>query len=133
MVRLFKGTCLAVRAMHDYHAPIKTSSSSNSSSGGQSQMARRQEEESRRLHEDEEDEMFPHPEGDGEDGYSYGPAVNVPLMRKHRAADEVEAVFDGDEELMKIHPNANGSAEPGPTELVPYAHRDLKPGYADLL
>lgn len=126
MVRLFKGTCQAVRAMHDYHAPIKTPSSSNSASGNQSQVARRQQEESRRHHEDEEDEMFPQPEGDGEDGYSYGPAVNVPLMTKHRVEDEGDVIFDGDEELMNVQ--QNGNAEPGHTEAVPYAHRDLKPG-----
>jgi serine/threonine kinase 16 len=117
--------------MHDYHAPIKTPSSSNSASGNQSQVARRQQEESRRHHEDEEDEMFPQPEGDGEDGYSYGPAVNVPLMTKHRVEDEGDVIFDGDEELMNVQ--QNGNAEPGHTEAVPYAHRDLKPGYADLL
>ena len=130
MVRLFKGTCLAVRAMHDYHAPIQASSSSNFSSGNQSQAKRRQDEETRRRREDEEDEMFPQPEGDGEDGYSYGPAVNVPLMTKHRMEDEGNVVFDGDEELSRVQQNANGDAEPGQTELVPYAHRDLKPGYA---
>jgi serine/threonine kinase 16 len=132
MVRLFKGTCQAIRAMHDYHAPIKTSSSSHSASGSQSQVARKQQEENRRRQEDEDDEMFPQPEGDGEDGYSYGPAVNVPLMTKHRTEDEGDVVFDGDEELMNIQQNANGNAEPGQTELVPYAHRDLKPGYVDL-
>jgi serine/threonine kinase 16 len=127
MVRLFKGTCQAVRAMHDYRSPIKTPSSS---SGNQSQAKRRQQEESRRHQEDEDDEMFPQPEGDGEDGYSYGPAVNVPLMTKHRVEDEGDVVFDGDEELMNIQ--QNGNAETGQTELVPYAHRDLKPGYANL-
>jgi len=29
---------------------------------------------------------------------------------------------------MKIQQNADENAEPGQTELVPYAHRDLKPG-----
>jgi serine/threonine kinase 16 len=132
MVRLFKGTCQAVRAMHDYHALINASSSSHSASGSQSQAARKQQQENRQRQEDEDDEMFPQPEGDGEDGYSYGPAVNVPLMTKHRTEDEGDVVFDGDEELMNIQQNVNGNAEPGQTELVPYAHRDLKPGYADL-
>jgi serine/threonine kinase 16 len=107
-------------------------SSSNSSSDHQAQAARRQHEENRRHQEDEEDEMFPQPEGDGEDGYSYGPAVNVPLMTKHRVEDERDVIFDGDEEFTSIRQNVNGNAEPGQTEMVPYAHRDLKPGYADL-
>jgi serine/threonine kinase 16 len=117
--------------MHEYRAPIKISSSGSSSSN-QSKAARKQEEENRRRHEEEDDEMFPQPEGDAEDGYSYGAAVNVPLMTKRRMEDEGDVVFDGDEELTSIQHSANGNVEPGQTELVPYAHRDLKPGYAKL-
>jgi serine/threonine kinase 16 len=129
MVRLFKGTCQAVRAMHDYHAPINPSSSSTSR-GNQSQVqaARREQDEENRHNSENEDEMFPHPEGDAEGGYSYGPAVNVPLITKHRVEDEGEVVFDGDEELSKNQQDSDGIVEPGKTELVPYAHRDLKPG-----
>ena len=76
--------------------------------------------------------MFPHPEGDGEGGYSYhgpGSGANVPLMTRDRP-EEHEAIFDGDEELARMqHESANGNAQSGQTELVPYAHRDLKPGY----
>lgn len=80
--------------------------------------------------------MFPHPEGDGEGGYSYhgpGSGANVPLMTRDRPEDEHETIFDGDEELNRIQRDgANGNAQPGQTELVPYAHRDLKPGYVQL-
>ncbi|KAJ2988907.1 hypothetical protein NUW54_g8961 [Trametes sanguinea] len=48
-------------------------------------------------------------------------------MSKSRSHDEM--VFDGDEELERLqHQGANGNAHSGETELVPYAHRDLKPG-----
>ena len=47
-----------------------------------------------------------------------------------RNPDVGEAIFDGDEELAHIQQSGleNGAAA-GETELVPYAHRDLKPGY----
>ena len=32
MLRYFKGTCEAIRAMHDYHAPVGSSSRANQSS-----------------------------------------------------------------------------------------------------
>jgi serine/threonine kinase 16 len=128
MVRLFKGTCQAVRAMHDYRAPINTPSSSTSRPSHSQGARREQEDETRQHSENEEDETFPHPEGDAEGGYSYGPTVTVPLITKHRVEDEGEVVFDGDEELSKIQQDEDGTAEPGKTQLVPYAHRDLKPG-----
>jgi serine/threonine kinase 16 len=131
MVRLFKGTCLAIRAMHDYRAPVSQPQTSSSDSASRPNPPPPQE-----GHEDEDDddERFPHAEGDGEGGYSYGPAANVPLMTKRRPQDSDEVVFDGDEELSKIQ-HHNGSAENGDagvkTEPVPYAHRDMKPGYVD--
>jgi len=75
------------------------------------------------------DERFPQAEGDAEGGYSYdGPGLgsSVPLVTRHRAAeDELEndIVFDGDEELHQ-HRQANSTLA-----VVPYAHRDLKPGH----
>ncbi|KAI0805987.1 kinase-like domain-containing protein [Irpex lacteus] len=72
-----------------------------------------------------EDEMFPQPEGDAEGGYSYhGPSsrsASAPLISKQSTLD--------DDELSHIQQNGrqNGAAS-GDTELVPYAHRDLKPG-----
>lgn len=140
MVRLFKGTCEAVRAMHDYYAPIASRSNprisrenQSSSSGGRPQQPQANINVDNGHSDDEDDEMFPHPEGDSEGGYSYhGPLRNrsdsVPLVTKH-GPDEGEAIFDGDEELDRIQQSGlqNGAAQ-GQTELVPYAHRDLKPG-----
>ncbi|KAI3607417.1 nak protein kinase [Moniliophthora roreri] len=119
MVRLFKGTCEAIRAMHTYRAPAGPSQSrpDHSSNPTGSSSSRRQES----RHSDE-DERFPQPEGDGEEGYSYGggaDGASVPLVTKHRVEDEGDVVFDGDEELP-----AHGSG----SEVVPYAHRDIKPG-----
>ena len=140
MVRLFKGTCEAVRAMHDYRAPIASHSDPRPSRENQSSSSRaRQSQIKSNINvdnghsDDEDDEMFPHPEGDSEGGYSYhGPSSkrsdSVPLVTK-RVPDEGEAIFDGDEELEHVQQSGlqNGAAS-GQTELVPYAHRDLKPG-----
>ncbi|OJT03708.1 Serine/threonine-protein kinase ppk13 [Trametes pubescens] len=126
MLHYFKGTCEAIRAMHDYRAPVSTKANPAPSRANQSS-AHRSPSQSPRHSEDEDDEMFPHPEGDADGGYSYhgpGSAANVPLMSKDRPQDDV--VFDGDEELSRIQHEGNGNAEH--TELVPYAHRDLKPG-----
>ena len=74
------------------------------------------------------DERFPQAEGDAEGGYSYdgsGLGSSVPLVTKFRVEEDDEpendTVFDGDEELHQQQAN--------PTlAIVPYAHRDLKPG-----
>ncbi|TFY80826.1 hypothetical protein EWM64_g3188 [Hericium alpestre] len=119
ILRWFKGTCEAVRAMHTYRAPVSGPSSQTRAA------------HSTHTREDEEDELFPHPEGDADDGYSYGGGggrsnntATVPLVTKSRL-DEGDVVFDGDEE-------AGGSIDHGRAgatgEAVPYAHRDLKPG-----
>ena len=134
MLRYFKGTCEAIRAMHDYRAPVGSNSEPFPSRANQSSSRHAPSlPNSPRHSEDDEDEMFPHPEGDGEGGYSYhgpGSGANVPLMTRDRPEDEHEAIFDGDEELNRMqHEGANGNAQTGQTELVPYAHRDLKPGY----
>lgn len=128
MLRLFMGTCEAVRAMHDYRAPIG-SKSQPFSRENQSKSAHRGSNKPGRYSEDDE-EMFPHPEGDAENGYSYGGSgpSQVPLMTR-QSPEEHEVVYDGDEELSHIQQEgANGHADSGTTELVPYAHRDLKPG-----
>ena len=68
--------------------------------------------------------MFPHPEGDADGGYSYGPgprahdSASVPLVSRQDLDDGGDVIFDGDQDTVQ-----NGSGE-----LVPYAHRDLKPG-----
>ena len=141
MVRLFKGTCEAIRAMHDYRAPIASRSDArpsrenqSSSSGGRAEQPRSNIHVDNGHSDDEDDEMFPHPEGDSEGGYSYhgpskGRSDSVPLVSK-RGSDEGEAIFDGDEELARIQQSGlHNGATAGQTELVPYAHRDLKPGY----
>ncbi|KAF4571529.1 putative PKS/NRPS-like protein biosynthetic cluster [Pleurotus pulmonarius] len=117
MVRLFKGTCEAIRAMHDYRAPIRSTSNANPAAGSSS---RNQQEASGRHSDD--DERFPQPEGDAEGGYSYDGA-SVPLVTRQRIEEQGDVVFDGDEEAQH-----NGTADPSKTEHVPYAHRDLKPG-----
>ncbi|KAF7791206.1 hypothetical protein EIP86_002219 [Pleurotus ostreatoroseus] len=138
MVKLFKGTCEAVRAMHDYRAPVASRSNPRPSRENQSSSSTSNRQPPSNINvdnghsDDEEDELFPHPEGDAEGGYSYhGPdnSSAVPLVSKRRTLDENETIYDGDEELARIQQNggANGAAN-GQTELVPYAHRDLKPG-----
>ena len=145
MLTLFKGTCQAIRAMHDYRAPVGTSNDPFSRQN-QSQHAttnhRRLSGEAQTTSrppahgdddDDEDDELFPHPEGDAEGGYSYhGSSAGhsaVPLVTKLRPEDEGETIYDGDQELMRMqNEGASNEAHNGATELVPYAHRDLKPG-----
>ena len=115
MLRLFRGTCEAIRAMHDYRAPVASSSSA--------QHPQRQQRRDEQQRHSDDDERFPHPEGDAEGGYSYDGA-DVPLVTKHRVEDEGDVIFEGDQDL-----SSNG----GNTELVPYAHRDIKPGYVCLV
>jgi serine/threonine kinase 16 len=140
MVRLFKGACLAVRAMHDYRA-VKNSNSNGV--GTQSTPALSQPESGPSAGgEDEDDEPdveLPEPEGDSEGGYSYGGGASMPLVsrnKKGRGKDRgIDVVFDGDEELERLNaPPApvSGAFDHLPAgtknELVPYAHRDIKPG-----
>lgn len=115
ILRLFKGTCEAVRAMHTYRSPKPPSGSSSSlpAPGPGSDDG----------HEDSD--MFPHPEGDAEGGYSYGPGrskhdtTRVPLVTRDAARlDDGDVIFEDDQDTAQ-----SGSGEP-----VPYAHRDLKPG-----
>ncbi|PBK75688.1 protein kinase [Armillaria solidipes] len=112
MVRLFKGTCQAVRAMHTYRAPVGPAPLSRQNS------PRPQEAPARHS---DDDERFPQAEGDADGGYSYD-STTIPLVTKHRVEDQGDVVFDGDEELSQ------NIAATGTTEVVPYAHRDLKPG-----
>lgn len=122
MLRLFKGTCEAVRAMHNYHAPIKNTTSNPSKPNKQPSP------EPQRKSDDEPRDMFPQPEGDDEGGFSYdGPGQSgpsVPLMSRRMQEESNDVIFDGDQDLDE---HGNGAAN-GETELVPYAHRDIKPG-----
>jgi len=116
ILHLFKGTCEAVRAMHHYRSAKP--SSAGSSSSPQPQPAPGSDDDH------EENDMFPHPEGDAEGGYSYMPgaskpdASRVPLVSSE-PLDDGDVIFDGDQDSI---------AQNGSGELVPYAHRDLKPG-----
>lgn len=141
MLRLFKGTCEAVRAMHDYRAPLhprKTNPSSaipasalptsTSVSGSRPSGSKGKRHAGDEDDEDDNGERFPQPDGDGEDGYSYDPEESkVPLVTK---TDNNQVVFDGDEEMQQPNrpPSANGHRPGDETIHVPYAHRDLKPG-----
>ncbi|KAL4064365.1 protein kinase [Scleroderma citrinum] len=126
MLRIFKGTCEAVRAMHDYHTTAASQAQHQTSSSGGPTGSYSRAQASVEHHSDEEgDELLPHPEGDGEGGYSYKSSVNVPLVTKRRM-EEGETIFDGDEE-PPTNPSSNG-AQAGKDQHVPYAHRDIKPG-----
>ena len=75
---------------------------------------------------EDEDDLLPHPVGDGEGGYSYAnddTGSSIPLVSKHAVEDDGDVIFDGDEEI------GGQDAEDGELQVVPYAHRDLKPGY----
>ena len=118
MLRLFRGTCLAVRAMHEYRpATPKSAAEAAASSSGVSGSNGKTPQQ----HDDEDDERFPQAEGDAEGGYSYDRS-SVPLMTRQRV-DEVDVVFDGDEEPEQATEHVKFGSE-----IVPYAHRDLKPG-----
>jgi serine/threonine kinase 16 len=123
MLQLFHGTCLAVRAMHDHReAPSSMHLTSTSVTSDQSPSRAQQQ-----HGEDEEDadSRFPQPEGDAEGGYSYAATPQMTSMARERPQ---EIVFDGDEEEMHLNGHVEGGDE-AKTELVPYAHRDLKPGF----
>ena len=78
------------------------------------------------VDDEDEDDLLPHPVGDGEGGYSYAnddTGSSIPLVSKHAVEDDGDVIFDGDEEI------GGQDAEDGELQVVPYAHRDLKPGY----
>ena len=104
--------------MHEYRPTTPQSAAAARVNGGSSNQPKRGGDD-----DDDEDSRFPQAEGDAEGGYSYdGPSQ--PLVNKTRP-DENEVVFDGDEELEH-------EAGPSSGEVVPYAHRDLKPGYVSV-
>ncbi|KZP00502.1 other/NAK protein kinase [Calocera viscosa TUFC12733] len=128
MCKLFRGTCLAVRAMHDYRPSKETVPPAAPPAGPSTQVLPRpqgeQEEEERDEHEGQ--------------GFAYDARDSVPLMIK-RTVDDEDVVFDGDQELRNEEnenenenanggPAENGDAQEGQGAIVPYAHRDIKPG-----
>lgn len=109
MVTLFKGTCQAVRAMHDYQAivpinssntntssapdPVRINHSANSSTstirpsqtnGGSSNNGGYAQAHGGDEDEPEDDDSFPEPDGDAEGGFSYGGAVPLVPPRKQK-------------------------------------------------
>jgi serine/threonine kinase 16 len=114
LLHLFKGTCEAVRAMHHYRS-TKTSSASPPSRDPPPGPGSDDDHE--------EADMFPHPEGDADGGYSYMPGASrpdpsrVPLVTSEASGDG-DVIFDDEQD----------NTQSGSGELVPYAHRDLKPG-----
>jgi serine/threonine kinase 16 len=70
MVRLFKGTCEAIRAMRTYRAPVGATLPKGGNAGSSYAAAAKQKQQQRQQQHDD-DERFPQPEGDGEGGYSY--------------------------------------------------------------
>ncbi|KZV96554.1 Pkinase-domain-containing protein [Exidia glandulosa HHB12029] len=102
MVNIFRGTCEAVKAMHQHRAKARK--------GG-----KRQEEQ--QEHEQEE-QGLPEPEGDAEGGFSYHAPSSSSRARQMRSAPQAEVVFEADDE-----PAAEGEE----SELHPWAHRDIKP------
>jgi serine/threonine kinase 16 len=105
--------------------PAKRNGTTNPSASSTTKLKQHQDDED----DEDNDERFPQAEGDAEGGYSYdgsGIGSSVPLVTKHRAEEnelDGDIVFDGDEELQQQQ-QANSTLA-----VVPYAHRDLKPGY----
>ncbi|KAJ4477434.1 Pkinase-domain-containing protein [Lentinula aciculospora] len=171
MIKLFKGTCEAVRAMHEWRPTKGAKGTRGTQSGTQrnrtdsidvlnentphsqtqmqsngSQNARRQSNANGSDDEDD-DHRFPEPEGDAEGGYSYGPSSSsraqpsrsgpgsLPLINRRGEEEGLmrgnvdngggEVLFDGDEDVAGID-GEGGIGQQG--EIVPYAHRDIKPG-----
>jgi serine/threonine kinase 16 len=156
MLKLFKGTCEAVRAMHDFRAPVKSAadlakeSKANGSARSQPRMTSSLPQPVHHGDDDDDyvDQGFPQPEGDEEGGFSYGgggggggssssnkrSGQSIPLMSRDQEEHEEheldnEVVFDGDQELTDQQWHSNTTAPKGEMELVPYCHRDLKPAY----
>ncbi|KAG8733541.1 hypothetical protein FRC11_005395 [Ceratobasidium sp. 423] len=140
LARLFRGTCLGVRAMHAYRAPARAG---DQPSGG----APPRRPSPAPTHGDDADDhnaaLLPQADhGDDSDdehggGYSYSsqPLRSAPPRSRDLVGDESRLVFDGDAELGEIETRAGEQGVPeGEGVIVPYAHRDIKPAnvmYAD--
>lgn len=142
MVKLFKGTCEAIRAMHDYRAPVGSQSRQNAQAASRPNVRRLSgEQQSSRLpqpehhSDDEDDEGFPQAHGDEDGGYSYHNSGAIPLSnklpgRKGRGAggEEESGLMHGDPADLEVHRSSPAPGGSGDTELFPFAHRDMKPG-----
>ncbi|KZT52201.1 other/NAK protein kinase [Calocera cornea HHB12733] len=129
MCKLFRGTCLAVRAMHDYRPTKETAPPAGAPPGPSTQVIPHSENGHDREGEGEEQD-----ENEGQ-GFSYDTRDSVPLMIQ-RTVEDQDVVFDGDQELQNeaeangrpAENGENGDAAEGQGTIVPYAHRDIKPG-----
>lgn len=124
MVRIFKGTCEAVRALHDYHTTPGSQSEPRPTPSRNSAPPTSHLHHLNDHHSDDEegDEFLSHPQSSGDS------SVNVPLVKKKHWLGMEDDVFDHEEEVSKIPGLQSGNSEPGKSERVPYAHRDIKPG-----
>lgn len=125
MVRLFKGTCEAVRAMHDFQAVVPANATGRARAAGHSTTSSTStirpgdfQRPKMAIHtigaddeeEPDDDQSFPQPDGDADGGFSYGGAVPlVPPKNKNKGkksnarSDRNALVFDGDEELERLN------------------------------
>jgi len=141
MVRLFKGTCEAIRAMHDHRATVGSQSRQNAQAASRNPRRLSGEQQSSNLpqpehhSDDEDDEGFPQPHGDEEGGYSYHSSGAIPPSnklpsRKGRGAggEEQSGLMNGDPADLEVHRSSPAPAGSSETESFPFAHRDMKPG-----
>lgn len=135
MLRIFRGTCEAVRAMHRYRLPSipLTKGSNASNDNGRTPSPAYPPKPKLTIdstfHDDTNDDEVP----SGRlvaTGSSTTLDSAVPLLRTQLeggegvALEDNEVVFDGDEELG----GASGAQARATGEIIPYAHRDIKPG-----
>lgn len=122
MVRIFKGTCEAVCALHNYQTASGSQTHPHPTPSRRAAPSPSHMDHSNDHHSDDEegDELLSHPIGNGDS------SVNVPLVKKHQV-DVGDDLFDS-EEVSKIPDPQNENPESGKGEHVPYAHRDIKPG-----
>ncbi|KAF9511833.1 hypothetical protein BS47DRAFT_1467771, partial [Hydnum rufescens UP504] len=120
ILRLFRGTCLAVRAMHTYRSS-KASSSPNRPTRTIAPPSRGP---LPHLHDDNDGghDAHPHPDDEGEgEGFTYA-GSNILLSTRTRKMETrpADVIFEHDELVPAEAPLVEG-------ELIPFAHRDLKP------
>jgi len=142
MIKLFKGTCEAIRAMHDYQAPVGSQSRQNAQAASRMNTRRLSgEQQSSRLpqpehhSDDEDDEGFPRAHGDQDGGYSYHSSGAIPLSNKLPSkkgrgggGEEESGLMNGDPSDLEVHRSSPAPGGSGEMELFPFAHRDMKPG-----
>ena len=61
-------------------------------------------------------------DGDEGEGFTYSSGASIPQVARGMESSGADVVFDGDEEVAR-------NDEGGSGEVVPYAHRDIKPAY----